>query len=81
MAFACFFSVWGSLRIIMRVSAETNIDFLFYILLYDLLSHTIHIISHSMHFRLLIVKFNLPCGFGQLLASIKILPNLGTLMW
>ena len=68
-------------REILRVSGETNIDFLLYILLYNLLSHAIHIISHSTHFRLFIVKFNLPCGFGQLLASIKILSNLGTLMW
>tara|TARA_B100000586_G_C19789773_1_gene293610 strand:+ start:148 stop:438 length:291 start_codon:yes stop_codon:yes gene_type:complete len=48
--------------VILRILGESNKDFL--ILLHDVLIHPIQIISHSTHFRLLIVKYNLPSGFG-----------------
>ena len=82
-------ATWGSLRI--SLLKNTTLDPLLpqnggfsytncLFLLYDCLPYTINIISHSMHLRLLIVKFNLPYRPGKISVLVKVLPNVRTLM-
>ena len=74
-----FGPILGKKREILRVLGQTNKDFLIKILPYDFRVHTMQIISHFTHFRLLIVQYDLLGGSGQFSARVRAQPNFGTL--
>ena len=71
-----FGPIWAQKQGILRVLGQTNKDFLIKILPYDFRVHTMQIISHFTHFRLLIVKYDLLGGFGQFSAPVRVQPYL-----
>ena len=67
---------WAPKQGILRVLGQNNKDFLIKLLPYDFRVHTMQIISHFTHFRLLIVKYDLLEGFGQFSAQLGFSPIL-----